>query len=292
MSKLYNIEVYSPKTLEEALEILHMEKDKVKVIAGGTDLIIQMKDGIIPRKNLLNIYSIEELRYIRLDDGNIRIGALTTFTDIANSALVRNYAKVLAEAAGTVGSIQIMNKATIGGNLVNASPAADSIPPLYVLDAVLVLSSVEGIREIPILDFYKGYKRLDLRDNELLTEIKLRIMSEDEDGVFLKHGLRLGDAISVVNAAILVKWSNDGKFKDVKIAMGAVAPTVVRARSCEEALIGKKLDDSTIWDAARKVIDDISPIDDIRGTAEYRREISVNLLYMGLWELINRRRGD
>jgi len=292
LSKLYNIEVYSPKTLEEALEILHMEKDKVKVIAGGTDLIIQMKDGIIPRKNLLNIYSIEELRYIRLDDGNIRIGALTTFTDIANSALVRNYAKVLAEAAGTVGSIQIMNKATIGGNLVNASPAADSIPPLYVLDAVLVLSSVEGIREIPILDFYKGYKRLDLRDNELLTEIKLRIMSEDEDGVFLKHGLRLGDAISVVNAAILVKWSNDGKFKDVKIAMGAVAPTVVRARSCEEALIGKKLDDSTIWDAARKVIDDISPIDDIRGTAEYRREISVNLLYMGLWELINRRRGD
>ncbi|HIQ29727.1 MAG TPA: xanthine dehydrogenase family protein subunit M [Candidatus Caldiarchaeum subterraneum] len=289
MNRLHDIEVYSPKTLEEALEILRREGDRVKVIAGGTDLIIQMKDGIMPRKNLLNIYSIDELRYIRMGNDSIRIGALTSFTDIASSALIRNYARILADAANTIGSIQIMNKASIGGNLVNASPAADSIPPLYVLDAVLVLRSVEGVREVPIQSFYRGYKKLDIRSDELLTEVRVRRMAEDEDGIFLKHGLRLGDAISVVNAALLVKWDGDDRFKDVKIALGAVAPTVVRARSCEEALTGKELNDSTIWDAASKVVNDISPIDDVRGTAEYRREMSVNLLYIGLWEIINKR---
>ena len=292
MVLLYDVDVYSPRSLDEALEILEKERDNVKVIAGGTDLIIQMKDGIVPRKNLLNIYPLDELRYIKLENNEVmRIGALTSFYEIATSPLVRNYAKILAEAAWTIGSIQIMNKATIGGNIVNASPAADSLPPLYVMDAVIVTRSLEGVREVPIDRFYRGYKKLDLRSNELVVEVRLRTLRNGEDGVFLKHGLRLGDAISVVNTALLIRWGKDLEVGDARVALGAVAPTVVRARDCEDYLRGRRLDsDEVMWEAAERVLGSISPIDDIRGSAEYRREVSVNLVYIALWELVRRRR--
>ncbi len=287
---LYDIDVITPSSLDEALEILSSRKGRVKVVAGGTDLIIQMKDGIIPRMDLLNIYGLDELRYIKLDDNDvIRIGALTSFSEIAGSEIIRRYAKILADAASTVGSIQIMNKASIGGNIVNASPAADSLPPLYALDAIVKVASSRGFREVPIESFYRGYKKLDLAEDELVCEVRLRAMSDDEDGVFLKHGLRLGDAIAVVNAAIWVKRDNrSGLFSDARVALGAVAPTVVRARRCEQLIINRRLDDDSMWSAARAVLESISPIDDVRGSAEYRREMSVNLVYMGLWELTHR----
>jgi len=289
MSRLVDVEVFSPKSVEEALEILTREGERAKVVAGGTDLIIQMKEGVIRRKKLIDIFNLDELRYIKLDDNVIRIGALTSFSEIARSPIIRKYAKILAEASKTVGSMQIMNKASIGGNIVNASPAADGVPPLYVLDAELVIRSKNGERVVPVEKFYLGYKKLDLRPDELLVEIRVRPMGESEDGIFLKHGPRLGDIISVVNMAILVKWSGDNVIEDAKIALGAVAPTIVRARSCEEYLAGKRPSEENILAAAGLVVRDISPIDDIRGTAEYRRELAINMLYMGLWELASRR---
>ncbi len=288
-STLHKIVVHSPGSLEEALRILD-ERRGVKIVAGGTDLLVQIRGGVIEGKELLNIYGLDELRYIKVDGNRLRVGALTTFSEIAESELVKRYASILAEAAGSVGSPQIRFKGTLGGNICNASPSGDSIPALYALDARLVLQSINGRREVPIERFFKGYKVLDLRENELLTEINLPLMAEDEDGVFLKFSLRLGDAISVVNTAIWVKRSGPNRFSDARVALGAVAPTIVRARKCEDIVKSGELDEDRMWDAAEAVLESISPITDIRGSAEYRRELAVNLVYKALWELTHRGR--
>ncbi len=285
---LHKLNVYSPDSLHEALRILGEKGERVKVLAGGTDLIVQLRAGVVEPREILNIYGLDELRYIEIEGGRLRIGALTTYMDIIQSGKVAKAAPILVEASKTVGSPQIQSKGTIGGNICNASPAADSLPPLYVLNANVVLQSLDGRREIPIERFYLGYKKMDMRPEELLVEVNMPVMEDDEDAVFLKHGLRLGDAISVVNAALLVKWSDD-TVKDARIALGAVAPTVVRARDAEESLRGRRLDENVMWDAAEKTLRHISPITDVRGTAEYRREIAVNLVFMGLWELAYRR---
>ncbi|MCS7117791.1 MAG: FAD binding domain-containing protein [Thaumarchaeota archaeon] len=280
---LHDVDVLVPKNLTEALRILSERRD-IRVLAGGTDLLVQLRSGAVSKSDLIDISRLQELRYIRHSDGYIAIGALTTYSDIAGSDIVRRYAPLLAEAAETVGSVQIMNKGTIGGNVINASPAADSLPPLYVLDAKLKLVSVDGTRAVGISDFYRGYKKLEIRPNELLAEVRLRAMGAGEVGHFFKHGLRQGDAISVVNGAVVLDLDGD-KVVNAAIALGAVAPTVVRAPEAERVLKGKRLSEDVMWEASREVLKSISPIDDVRGSAAYRRELSVNYLYMTLWRL-------
>jgi CO/xanthine dehydrogenase FAD-binding subunit len=284
LQHLADVEVHSARSLREALELLSTGK-RFKVLAGGTDLIVQLRTGALPKTDLLDISRVDELRYIRFDDGVLRIGALTTFMEIYKSGLVRRYAPVLSEAAFTVGSFQIMNKGTIGGNIVNASPAADSLPPLYVLDAELVIVGPRGERVVGIRDFYRGYKRLDLREDELVAEIRIRPPGDGYIGHFFKHGLRRGDAIAVVNGAVLVDIGRDGMVRDARIALGAVAPTVVRSPNAERVLIGSRLTKEAMWRAAEAVLKDISPIDDIRGSAAYRRELSVNYVFMTLYRI-------
>ena len=275
----------TPKTLGDALQML--ERARYRVIAGGTDVVVQMREGALQERTLLNIYSLDELRYIKTDGGGLRIGALTCLTDLAESAQVRRFAPILAQAAKKIGSMQVTNKGTIGGNLGNASPSGDCIPPLYALDGRIVLSSVNGRREVPVEAFFKGYKQLDLRPDELITEINFRKMGREEDGLFLKHALRLGEACSVVSVAIwLRRGGEENRFKDARIALGAVAPTVVRARKSEEVVKHSALDEVTITAAAHAVTDSISPITDVRGTAEYRREMAVNLTYRALRQVL------
>lgn len=286
MALLHDVDVRSPRSVQEALRILHARREDVRVVAGGTDLIIQMKNGAAPTKDLLNIFGLDELRYVKLRDRVLRIGAMTLFAELADHPLVRKHAKVLAEAAAMIGSVQIMNKASFGGNVVNASPAADSVPALYALHATLVVRSAQGAREIPVERFYRGYKKLDLRPDELLTEIRMPAMRATDDGIFLRHGLRLGNACALVNVAIWVRrkaWM----FADARVALGAVAPIVVRARKCEGLITGRELDETSIIEAARAVVDAVAPIDDVRASAAYRREMSAHLVYMGLWELLN-----
>ncbi|MEM4287935.1 MAG: xanthine dehydrogenase family protein subunit M [Candidatus Caldarchaeum sp.] len=286
MISLADLDVVTPSSLGEALEILAERAGKVRVLAGGTDLIVQMRHRMTPKTDLLNIYALDELRYVKLEDGYVKIGALTDFSTIYSSPLVRRAAPVLAEAAFAVGSVQIMNKATLGGNIVNASPAADSLPPLYVLDANLILKSRSSVRTVPIDEFYKGYKKLDIRPDELLVEVSFKPLPDNYSGRFFKHGLRQGDAISVVNGAVLIGWDNEtDTIADARVALGAVAPTVVRATECEKMLVGAKLDDETMWRAAEAVKESISPIDDVRGSAAYRREMCINYVYMTLWIL-------
>ncbi len=284
MQHLADVEVHTARSLRGALELLSTGR-RLKVVAGGTDLIVQLRSGALPKTDLLDISRLDELRYIRLEDEVLRIGALTTFMDIYRSDLVKRYAPILSEAAFTVGSFQIMNKGTIGGNIVNASPAADSLPPLYVLDAEIVIAGPRGERVIGIKDFYKGYKRLDLREDELVTEVRVKPPGDGYVGHFFKHGLRRGDAIAVVNGAVLIDLGDDGTVRDARIALGAVAPTVVRSPSAEGLLIGSRLTKDVMWRAAEAVLRDISPIDDIRGSAAYRRELSVNYVFMTLYRI-------
>ncbi|MEM1947772.1 MAG: FAD binding domain-containing protein [Candidatus Caldarchaeum sp.] len=286
MKSLAHIDVVSPRSLDEALNILSGNSGKVRVLAGGTDLIIQLRKSSIKELTLLNIYSIDELRYIRYEDGIVKIGALTDFMTISQSPLVHKYAPVLAEAARWIGSVQILNKASIGGNIVNASPAADSLPALYVLDAKLTLASKKGRRHVPIADFYRGYKQLDMNPEELLVEVSFQAMNQRQLGMFFKHGLRQGDAISVVNGAVLLEVAPSNRsVVEARIALGAVAPTVVRAKETEAFLRGKKLDEETIKKASELVISSISPIDDVRGSAAYRTEMCKNYVYMTLWQI-------
>ncbi|MDV3278163.1 MAG: xanthine dehydrogenase family protein subunit M [Nitrososphaerales archaeon] len=287
MITLYDIDVESPRTLEEALQ--RINQTRRRVIAGGTDVVIQMKEGVLAERKLLNIYQLDELRYIRQDGESLRIGALTSLTDIAESREVRRFAPPLAQAAGTIGSIQVTNKGTIGGNLGNASPSGDCIPPLYALEGRVVVASLTGRREVPVRDFFRGYKQLNLRQNELITEINFKKMGDEEDGLFLKHTLRLGEACSVVSVCMwLRRGGRRAEFVDARIALGAVAPTVVRADRSEEILKHGILDERRIEDASQAVTGSISPITDVRGSAEYRREMAVNLTYRGLHEILAR----
>ncbi|MEM4413899.1 MAG: FAD binding domain-containing protein, partial [Candidatus Caldarchaeum sp.] len=239
MRSLADVDVLTAKSLDEALHLLGERAGRVRVLAGGTDLVVQMKHGVVDKTDLLNIYGLEELRYIRLEDAVVKLGALTDFSSIVKSPIIRRSAPVLAEASSTIGSTQILNKATIAGNIVNASPAADSLPALYVLEASLLLRSRSSSRTVAVRDFYKGYKKLDLKPDELLVEVSFNQLTGAQYGKFFKHGLRQGDAIAVVNGAVLLEWDEATRtVSDARVALGAVAPTVVRAEKTEEILKG------------------------------------------------------
>jgi CO/xanthine dehydrogenase FAD-binding subunit len=281
------IDVLTPQSLEEALELLHQNHDGLKIIAGGSDVIVQLRDGIIKTNKLLNIQPLKELRYIRKTNGQLHIGSLTTYSDIVESALTRNHAWVLADAARQIGAIQLQNTATIGGNLGNASPAGDSLPPLYALNARVVTRSKSGRREIPIEDFFVGYRKVALRPDELIEEVYFDALNKTDRGSYVKLGLREANAISIVDIAAVLRGRNsDGFFADAKVALGAVAPTIRLARGCEQALLNRTLDDETLWKAASLAVADAAPISDIRGSAEYRKDVVVSLVYQALHEAV------
>ncbi|WFO74666.1 xanthine dehydrogenase family protein subunit M [Desulfurococcaceae archaeon MEX13E-LK6-19] len=265
---------YKPKSLDEALELIDKLED-AKVIAGGTDLINDMRIRRYKPKHLIDISSIKELNYI-IDEGSVvRIGALTRLQELVESSTIKTKLPLLHNAVYNMASWQIRNMATIGGNLCNASPAADTAPPLLVHEAKLKLTSINGERIVDITEFFKGPRNTVLKKNELLTEIIVPIL--DSYGFsYIKFGRRSAFTLSVVAIATAVKVSN-GVFEDVRIALNSVAPTPVRAKSVEEYLRGKNISRDVIDEAAKLVIKDISPISDVRASADYRRELSIVL---------------
>lgn len=265
---------YRVNSLDEALELVSKLED-FKVLAGGTDLVIDLKVRRYTVKNVVDISRIKELSYIADDGDKVRIGALTKLQAIADSPVINEKVPVLAEAVREMASWQVRNMATIGGNLCNASPAADTAPPLMVLNATLKLVSRDGEREVPITEFFLGPRKTVLKHNELLKEIV--IPYEPGCGTsFIKLGRRNSFTLSVVAVATLVKVEGS-KFEDVRIALNSVAPTPVRARKAEEFLKGKEVNLENIKEAAKLVLHDISPISDVRASAEYRKEMSVTL---------------
>ncbi len=270
--RLPSFNYYKPKSLREALHTIS-ELDDYKILAGGTDLINDMRIKRYLPKNIVDISAISELKYIIDEGSRVRIGALTTLQEIAESDVVRKKLPLLAETVENMASWQIRNIATIGGNLCNASPAADSPLPLLVYEATLVLVSKDGKREVPIEKFFLGPRKTVLRKGEILYEIVVPCY----DGVgtsFIKLGRRNAFTLSVVGVATMVKVSN-GVFEDVRIALNSVAPTPIRAHSVEEFLKGKKVSIDVINEGAKHVRKDISPISDVRASAEYRADMAV-----------------
>ena len=280
------IDVLSPHTLEDALTLLHLYQNEIRIVAGGSDIIIQLRDGVVKTEKLLNILSIKDLKFIEEKHNKLHIGSLSTYTEIINSQHIKKHAWILSDAAKQIGAVQLQNTATIGGNLGNASPAADSLPPLYALGATVVTQSIGGRREIPIEKFFCGYRKTTLNPDELIEEIYFDRLNRNDAAAYLKLGLRKANAISIVDVAVALRQRVRNSYNHVNVALGAVAPTIVRAHSCEQALIGRNLTETSLKDAARLASQDVSPITDIRGSAEYRRRVVSSLVYQALHSAI------
>lgn len=285
------IDVLTPQTLDEALNILQQRQAGLRIVAGGSDVVVQLRDGVMKAERLLNILSLKELRYIREKDDQLHIGSLTTYGDITNSQLMREHAWVLVSAAKQIGAVQLQNTATLGGNLGNASPAGDSLPPLYALDAYVVTRSKAGRRETPIEQFFVSYRKTALRPDELIEEVHFKPMNSNDRGAYLKLGLREANAISIVDVAAVLRGrgANDS-FAEARVALGAVTPVITRARKSEKALEHKPLNEKILREAATFAAEDAAPIDDIRGSAEYRKNVVVSLVYQALYEALYGRR--
>ncbi|MEM2413977.1 MAG: xanthine dehydrogenase family protein subunit M [Sulfolobales archaeon] len=272
--KLPKIDYYRPKTLDEAIRLLR-EIDNSRVIAGGTDLLVDMKTSRVRVRALVDISSIPDLRGIEDLGRTIRIGAATRLQELIESNVVSQNLPLLKAAVESMGSWQIRNMATIGGNLCNASPAADTAPPLLAYDAEFVVIGSEGLRVIPSTKFFVGYRKTALNPCEILKEILVK-KSEWSGWSYVKLGRRGGFTLSVVAVAVLAKVI-DGIVYDVRIALNSVAPVPIRAYKAEEVVRGKRVSWSLIEEAANTVAGEVTPIDDVRSTSWYRREMSYQL---------------
>jgi xanthine dehydrogenase iron-sulfur cluster and FAD-binding subunit A len=266
-------EYFIPDSLDQALDLLTRYAGEARIIAGGTDLVVEFDRRLRSPCALVDISRLPGLDFIRMDDeGWLHLGPLVTHNDVIASRLCTERALPLAQACRQVGAPQIRNRGTIAGNLITASPANDTITALMALDAVVTLRSTHGERRVALADFYAGVRKTVMQPDEMLVDIACRALGAGRSGTFIKLGLRRAQAIAVVNCAIVLATGEDGRTTDARIALGAVAPVIVRAHQAERWLIGRVLDEATIRQAAALATQAAQPIDDIRGSAEYRRD--------------------
>lgn len=267
----------TPANLAAALELFAREPGEWRAFAGGTDLMVLLEAGKLSHRRYVNIWGLRELRGISETPAEVSIGALATYTDIRRSAILQREFPLLCRAAEETGGVATQNRGTLGGNIANASPAADSPPALLVYDAELELISASGVRRAHYGGFHCGYKQMNLRPEELIARIILRRGGAGWKSYYRKVGTRRAQAISKVCLAAALKLEGQA-IADVRIAFGSVAPCVIRAATTESELRGKLLDAATIAAARAALASEIAPIDDMRSTAHYRRRIAQNLL--------------
>ena len=278
-------DLLQPTSLTEALDALASTPD-ARPIAGGTSLLVNLRDGRETIGRLVDLGRVAELRGIEVREGELILGALTPITALIDSPLVAEHAPILRDAAMTFASPLVRNRATVSGNLADASPAADMAPPLLALGAHLALASAEGTRSLPLETFFEGVRRTALRPGELITAIRIPVAEPHVRTGYRKLGLRKADAISVISVAIAAAI-RDGRCSGARIALGAVAPTPLLAESAAAALEGQALTPEAIANAAACSAKACSPIDDVRSTAAYRKrtvETLVRRLLTGLAE--------
>jgi CO/xanthine dehydrogenase FAD-binding subunit len=274
--------VLRPKSAREALTVYARTPDALPLV-GGTDLMVLWNLGELNDRVMLDLSRISEWSRIEKvapdRDCALRIGALTTHAALQRHALVRRSFNLLNEACATIGGIQIQNRGTIGGNIANASPAGDTFPPLAVYDARIHVAGATGRRIVPFLDIFAGVKKTTLGPGELIEAIDLPFPAHAPTRQFFrKVGTRAAQAISKTVAAGVLWLNADGTTRDVRLALGSMAPTVRRLRTVETALIGQRLTPDVVRAAVSHVTDDVSPIDDVRSTSDYRLATSQRLL--------------
>lgn len=270
-------QLISPASLDKALDILARDDGTWKPFAGGTDLMVLLEAGKLPHKNYVNIWNLPELRGIEITDTEITLGALTTYTEVQANEVLRDEFPMLCQAASETGGLAIQNRGTLGGNIVNASPAADSPPALLAYDAELEMICAKGSRTVPYHSFHTGYKQMDMRQDELLRVIRLPRSTKQRTHYYRKVGTRKAQAISKVCFAAMTSM-NGKQVEDVRIALGSVAPIPIRCAQTEDAIRNKLINGGTSNAARAALAKDISPIDDLRSTRDYRLRVSLNLL--------------
>jgi carbon-monoxide dehydrogenase medium subunit len=274
--------------IDDVLKILSERGEHARIIAGGTDLILELERGV--RKNidtLIDVTRIPNLDRITIDEDDIiHLGPLVTHNHCVASEIIRERAYPLARAAWEVGAPQIRNRGTIAGNLITASPANDTITPLMALHASVTLQSIKGSRTIPLKDFYTGVRKTVMQPDEMLVDISFPAMTSTQRGTFIKLALRRAQAISIVDIAIILGFESD-TVRSASITLGPVTPTIIHAAEAEDFLAGKQLTGDVIEKAARLTMDASKPIDDIRGSAAYRREMVRVCTLRGLKSILN-----
>ncbi len=270
-------QLISPATLGEALDLIAQDNGAWKAFAGGTDLMVLLEAGKLPHQNYLNIWNLPELRGIEVTDSHVTLGALTTYTEVQAHEILRQEFPMLCQAASETGGLAIQNRGTLGGNIVNGSPAADSPPALLAYDAELELVSTQGARWVPYHGFHTGYKEMNIRPDELLARIRLPRTTRGRKQYYRKVGTRKAQAISKVCIAALAQINGD-RIDDARIAFGSVAPIPLRCIKTEGVLQGQQLNREIIEGAKAELAREIVPIDDLRSTRNYRLRVSLNLL--------------
>ena len=280
-------DLVQPPTLDRALAMLADEPGIWKPFAGGTDLMVLLEAGALKHERFINLWGLAELRGVEATDTTLAIGALTTYTDLLNDPLVRDEFPLLCEAAAQTGGVATQNRGTLGGNIANASPAADTPPALLVYDAELELRSVRGVRRVPYARFHTGYKTMELAPDEIIARIHLPRDRRGWTAAYRKVGTRRAQAIAKVCFAAAARLDGD-VIQDMRLAFGSVAPTVVRATATEALMRGRQLTSQSATAAVDSLAAEISPIDDIRSTARYRRFVARQLLVDYLQSLSGR----
>jgi len=261
--------------MAEACRLLQEAGGRAKPLAGGTDLLVQLRKRTLRVEALVDLKRIGSLRGIDYQEGRgLRIGPLTTHSELLENPYVREHYPILAQAAQTIGSVQIRNKGTVGGNLCHAVPSADLAPPLLVLGAEVILRGNQGRRRLPLDQFFLGPNQTVLREDELLEEILVPPVPAGSAGVYLKHGIRRAMEIAIAGVAVAITPGGDGEGRQqVRIALGAVAPVPMRAQEAEDYLQEEGMGTEQIQQAASLAANQARPISDLRGSAEYRRHM-------------------
>jgi aerobic carbon-monoxide dehydrogenase medium subunit len=276
----------SPRTLEEAIDLLIRHGSQAKILAGGTDLLVEMKEGILEPQSVIDLKSVPSLNRITLENHQLKIGALATIHEVEVHPLVRKHAGVLAQAASKLGSLQIRNKGTIGGNVCHASPAADLAAPLLALEGTAEIVGKDGQRAEDLENFFTGPGKTTLKAGEILTGIRVPLPPAATRGVYLKFSPRKAMDLAVVGVAAVI--TPDETLKGctrARIALGAVAPTPVRAKRAEMTLEGKPLSRGLLSEVSAAAAQESRPVSDLRASAWYRREMVGVLVGQGIAEI-------
>jgi len=268
-----DFEYFAPKTLKEALTLIDKYQDEGKVIGGGQSLLVLMRQGLVAPKYLISIKGLSELSYIKDSKEGLKIGALTTHRAIEKSPVIKKKYPVLAEMETRLASIQTRNWGTIGGNLCHGDPAGDPAPVLTVLNATLTVAGSKGKRNMPVEDFSLDYFEVALKPGELLTEIQVPVPPPRTGTAYTKFNIIESDLATVSVAVSVTLGAGDGVCQDIRIALGAAAPTPMRAKKAEAVLKGKKITDALLKEAGKAASAEAEPISDIQASDEYRREL-------------------